>query len=407
MAAYTAEIEQKNMELQLVHNKIKEDIDKARQIHRLFLPREYPELESYVVAAHYQPAEKMGGDFYNAVKIGDRQLLLCIADVTGHGLDGAMLTIFIRETINTYISLHGEKNKSISPFAVLNFLAAKFIQEGFPDEYFICVFIGVLDLESNLLTYSNGGLHIEPMLITAAGALERLSCTGPLISATIDEKSMVFSECQLLIRPGDTVLFTTDGLVEEIIEGKIYGEEALIEGLKQHHKLPAELVVELLKERFYSYSGTNQGSDDITILALQYPQVKEKLSLEVPSDFLVLEGVLEKVSQFLTPYAKDLEQLLIGINELVTNGIEHGNKLDKNKKLKLTIHIVAGYVRIDISDEGKGFQWQNKIEKTLDLDNFAERGRGIIITKLCCDYLYYNPQGNRVTMIKLLEVEGV
>ena len=73
---------------------ISEDVNKAREIHSRFLPETLPQIANFNFAYSYKPAQNIGGDFFNIQKIG-QQLLIYLVDVSGHGLDGAILNIFI------------------------------------------------------------------------------------------------------------------------------------------------------------------------------------------------------------------------------------------------------------------------------------------------------------------------
>ncbi|MFO7818746.1 MAG: PAS domain S-box protein, partial [Halanaerobacter sp.] len=91
LANYAAELEKAN-------NKIESELAKAQQMHQKFLPSQLPKIDYLDFAAHYHPNKNLGGDFYNILEVDD-YLIFYVADITGHGLDGAMLNIFVRETV--------------------------------------------------------------------------------------------------------------------------------------------------------------------------------------------------------------------------------------------------------------------------------------------------------------------
>ena len=86
---YESELKEKSRQLKAANDKILEDLNKAKVLHEQFLPSDFPPLEELECASYYQPAKKIGGDFYNVLKMDDR-LIFYIVDVTGHALDGAM-----------------------------------------------------------------------------------------------------------------------------------------------------------------------------------------------------------------------------------------------------------------------------------------------------------------------------
>ena len=60
------------------------------------------------------------------------------------------------------------------------------------------------------------------------------------------------------------------------------------------------------------------------------------------------------------------------------------------------------YVKMIIQDQGDGFNWQKELEKRLDPESLDERGRGIFLARMSCDYLSYNRRGNKATIIRML-----
>lgn len=103
------------------------------------------------------------------------------------------------------------------------------------------------------------------------------------------------------------------------------------------------------------------------------------------------------------PNQSVLDCILFCFSELINNAFEHGNAKDPSKHILVDVSITDQMVRITVEDEGDGFLWKERMNKELDVYNFAERGRGIMMTKMVCNDLLYNDQGNRVTCYKLLK----
>lgn len=106
-----SERKKKEMELKKTKNHLNKEINKARRIHERTLPNEIPDINNLKISAYYKPANRLGGDFYNLKKLDDNKLLFYIIDITGHGLDSAMMSSFVKSTINSYLNLSSpEKN---------------------------------------------------------------------------------------------------------------------------------------------------------------------------------------------------------------------------------------------------------------------------------------------------------
>ncbi|MDW7675391.1 MAG: SpoIIE family protein phosphatase, partial [Bacillota bacterium] len=317
------------------------------------------------------------------------------------GLDGSMLTIFVRETINSYLLARSKESTKLSPNEIINFLNEKYCQEEFPDDYFICIFIGVLELENMNFCYANAGIQIPPIKATKTGEVELLSCGGMPIISAIDRNLYDFCEESFDFLAGSTILFTTDGLVEEMRDEQMYGRERIKEILAANCHLPSDWIVELINNDFIAFTRGEQLSDDVTYLILQHEnEQQQELTLEVASSCDAIDYVKHQILEFIAPYTTEANKLLIGLFELITNAVEHGNKVQQSKKVKVKAVIDGEFILFSIEDEGEGFNWRNKIGKTLDLDCFDERGRGITITGMCFDQFFYNHRGNKAFLVK-------
>ena len=108
----------------------------------------------------------------------------------------------------------------------------------------------------------------------------------------------------------------------------------------------------------------------------------------------------EKLDDVL-PAFPDAGLFKMGVVELVINAIEHGNGFDGAKKAYLNIFIIADqHLVAHIKDAGRGFNWWERVDASVELAGEQERGRGVAMTSLCCDHLVYNNIGNEVWLIK-------
>ncbi len=270
---YMKEIERKNTELEVAHQKIRENIEKARLIHRQLLPAELPTAKGVKLAAYNQPAEDIGGDFFNVIAI-DGHLLFYLVDVSGHGLDGAILTVFVREAINSYLGSRGQ-GENPSPAELLTALSEKYCREKFPDDYFVCILIGMLNLNNMEFRYIDAGFQTPPlacpdwsappgesdMVCLEYGGLPVSAVTGTEL-LNKEEKVYNMGKCGLLV-------FTTDGLLEEDNGTEMFGEERLKEIIKNNRHREPDDIIKAVIDAFREFSGRNQGQDDITLLIVK------------------------------------------------------------------------------------------------------------------------------------------
>ncbi len=206
-----------------------------------------------------------------------------------------------------------------------------------------------------------------------------------------------------------TILFTTDGLTEQEQSDKMYLKR-LEKIFFANHKLPPSVLTHLINKDFWEFNGGNhQAKDDITYYIMQ--TIKEDLShgdnhtlihtRRIQSDLSAIESLLGEVSDILPAYL-DRDALMVGLREIITNAVEHGNKLDPDKHVLLDIRITDSFLLVVVSDEGKGFNWRQKMNQELDMVGHFERGRGISITEMTADHLFYNETGNTAYLVKNL-----
>ncbi len=374
-----------------------EEIEKARQVHERSLQEEFPEVEGIDFAAHYQPARVLGGDFYHVMRKG-RQLIFYLADVSGHGLDAAILSVFIKNTIDNYLYLEHVEGKLFTPEEILRYLTEKFYKEKYPEDYFLSIFLGVLDLNTNICSFSGAGFQNSPFAVLPGGECVLLISKGMPISSVLSDEMMDYRAVCQVFPPGTTVLFTTDGLAEQIQNGEEYSERLKNIFLDYCHLSP-EQIVQVINNDFKKFNGSLQGDDDITFLIMQSSRKAKSLSLELKSIFQSVEEAAKKVELFLER-GKGFD--LLSLREILTNAIEHGNKFSPYKEVFLKVTETDRYVKIIVQDQGEGFNWQEIIEKKLNPESLDERGRGIFLAKMSSDFLAFNSRGNRATIIIML-----
>lgn len=394
-------LEKMAQEKEDLYDQLVQEIDKARFIHEETLPKELPSVEGISTAAYYKPAQRMGGDFYNLIH-KDNLLILYLSDVAGHGLDGAMLSVFIKNTIDSFLSLSQEVTAS----SIFAFLKERFLKESYPEEYFICIYLAVLDLDTKELRYLGAGFQDYPLVyFHQRDEYLELDNSGLPISSLIADKDPLL-EKTLLLEEGATLFFNTDGLTEQMV-----GADAYFYRLKEDFRavahLSPELIVYGINEKYRAFNkGSLQGDDDITFFVLQVdPKGLIKHEFEINSSFDELEELYLEIRDKL-PENIEKDLLLLCIHELTANAIEHGNKFHKEKKIALTLQLTEKYLLITIEDEGGGFLWEKKLAKEIELIGKQNRGRGLLLTQFLSHSLFFNEKGNRAYLFFSLKEDS-
>ncbi len=389
LSAHTAQLEE-------LYSKLDEEMGKAIEVHKRTIPRQLPIIKGLSFAAHYQPAARLGGDFYDVEQVGEK-LIIYLSDVTGHGVDGAMLSMFVKHTIRGYLSFASPQD--ISPEKILRHLAAQFRRKNLPREYFICIFLSVLDLKTMDLTYTAAGFQDAPLVCRINGERLKLKSKGLFLSPAFPDRLLNLKEDSIHLSPGTTILFNTDGLTEQRIN-KGYYRDRLPDIFCPNSHLPPRQIAKIIREDFQALNGGSlQGEDDITFLILQRdPGPQRSKIIKLASDFEELNSLPSTISHFVGE-SKEADLFLACLHELASNAMEHGNRLDKEKIVTIEITQSEHSLQASVQDQGEGFNWREQTDKSLDLEGISERGRGIAMVRICSEQLIYNDKGNRATFI--------
>lgn len=393
---YNVELEHKNLKINNLYAQLMEEIQKARIVHERLLPSNIDNIKNVSIESYYQPAENIGADFYNVTSQGNK-LVFFISDVAGHGLDGAIVSAFVKESIDSYIRLEPE---AIRPKNIVEHLYKQYQAEEYPDDTFISLVLGVLDFESYELNYIGVGFQESILVSFANGENLELKVEGLPITKAVSEEHMTFNVKSIQLQSDTALMIYSDGLTEqENSKGETFREQ-LFDIFFSNRELPATVIKEEINDNFRRFNdGNSQGDDDISYLILKVDESAADFCATYESSFDELEQLNLEIFECLKNYTSN-DIYYQGIYELIVNAIEHGNKFDENKKVYVRFKDIKNKLIVTVEDEGDGFDWRYVLDdKDLALDQGKERGRGLPMTKLLCSSLYYNKAGNKAFLI--------
>ncbi len=237
----------------------KSELEIARHVQQRLLPQHGQTLRTVTYGGRCLPAREVGGDYFDFLDLGPGRLGVLLADVSGKGVAGALLTANLQASFRSQLELGVRHPKAL--LASVN----KLFHESTPAEYFATAFFGEYRDHSQELRYINCG-HPSAILARADGTVEHLESTalplGVFGSWKCTEKSVP-------LQPGDLVLVFSDGVLEAGVEhGEEFGEERLLETLRS--AAPRSSVEELLDHVVDAVLRFSPGaqSDDVTLVAL-------------------------------------------------------------------------------------------------------------------------------------------
>ena len=236
--------------------RLEQELHIARLIQQTLLPKSLPGLPGYEVAAYYQPARQVGGDFYDFLRLPDGQLGLIVGDVSGKGVPAALVMAITRTMLQAAYRLG-------SPGEILEQVNNTLYRDIPPNMYVTCL-AALLDSKTGQLQYANAG-HDLPYLRHADG-VSKLRATGMPLGLMPD---MNYEQKEITLRPGDSVLLYSDGLVEaHDPQREMFGFPRM-QGFVGAHPGGATLIDTLLAE-LERFTGEEwEQEDDITLVTLQ------------------------------------------------------------------------------------------------------------------------------------------
>jgi sigma-B regulation protein RsbU (phosphoserine phosphatase) len=233
------------------------EIAEARAIQEGFLPKEIPQLAGYEIAAAWQSARVVGGDYFDVLPFDGEMRGLCIADVAGKGLPAAMLMS------NLQAAVRGLASPSLAPEELCSRLNALLCRNMASDR-FVTLFYAQLDGASRRLRYVSAG-HNPPFIVRRDGSYERLDEGGGVLGVFPNQ---AFNGDIVQLHSGDRLVLYTDGLTEaRNSEDEEFGEERLLRVLQENVALSA---LEVQKNLLQSVAEFSRGvwQDDATLLVI-------------------------------------------------------------------------------------------------------------------------------------------
>ena len=249
-------------QLSLMRQSLEQELRVAREIQQALLPKDLPRFPGYEVAAYYQPAREVGGDFYDFLDLEDGRLGVVVGDATGHGIPAALVMANTQSVLRAVAQRGGGGSAPGQALAEANEVLFTYI----PPNMFVTCFYGILDPESGQLIYANAGHNLPCWRHN--DEVEELRARGMPLGLM---PGMSYEEKETILVPGDGVLFYSDGLTEaHDPQGEMFGTPKLREVVeRQGEDGEGSLVARLLKELSGFVGDGWEQEDDITLVTLQ------------------------------------------------------------------------------------------------------------------------------------------
>lgn len=242
---------------------LENELTVASRIHRALLPQSYEKINGFELSVKSIAAGSIGGDYYDFLpSINNSGSRIVIGDTMGKGLPAGLLMANLQGALRIY----GETLES--PAALVTRLN-QWLCRNIPVTKFVSLFCTRIQNgngKESKLTFTNAG-HPNPILVRHNGDVEFLNTDGGILGVheqfTFKEKSVSFSS-------GDILLLYTDGITEaENYHGAMFGEERLVEYIKNRRGESLDSLIDVLLSEIQSFSEKPDLEDDTTVIAIR------------------------------------------------------------------------------------------------------------------------------------------
>jgi serine phosphatase RsbU (regulator of sigma subunit) len=238
---------------------LQRDLELAHKVQRGLLPGAPPRLGGYQFFDYYEPANQVGGDYYDYIELPEGRLGVVVADVSGKGVAAALLMAKLSSEVRFCLAMEPSTAEAV------NRINSIFCRSGW-DDRFVTFVLAVLDSQRHELSVVNAG-HMPPLVRSAAGGVEPVGAVeaGLPLGVSVDAR---YDTHVRALSPGDCLAMFTDGISEAMNpEGETYGLPRLQEAMQ-----PAAANVPLFGRQILDdvkrfVSGRPQ-SDDICLVCL-------------------------------------------------------------------------------------------------------------------------------------------
>ncbi|MGM0602079.1 MAG: PP2C family protein-serine/threonine phosphatase [Bacillota bacterium] len=366
------EIKEKDKNIIDLEENIKKKFKKARDVHQRMLPKKLPDTGDIIISTYYRPAEYIGGDYYNVMEIDHEsmspffdQYLVYYFDVSGHGIDSTLLSIFINDTIESFLKLRHNPGEMISPKELMNYIDNAYQEEGFPDDYLVCIFLGLLDLNKNRLNYCSTGFQYPIFKIDAGKKVEKIKTGGLPVSSALAFVDKTLEEKEMIIDKNSMILLTTDGLLEQEINGKSYFEE-IDKILNSYSSYPAPLMKDIIYADFYNFSAESMIKDDLTFLILNRMENKRKEWNSARSD-LSNRTILEEVLNFMEESCENQKNSSFDkLKNIVKSILLKENNFTVLQTINIKAYNNPEYLIFSFEDKKNNLNWKQAAGNSFD-----------------------------------------
>ncbi len=245
---------------QLERERLVKELEIARNIQQSLLPGETPMFEGAEVTALSLPAKEVGGDFYDFIPVTEGRLGLVVADVSGKGVPAALFMALSRALMRANALQNEEAAQAVIQ-------TNRLILECASSDLFVTLFYAIVDTTARTLRYVNAGHNPPIFLKKTTGEVLLLEADGMALGVL---DPIELEEKEISVGAGDVIVLYTDGVTESInLKDEEFGEERLIQLVKDHQELSAQELIQKIEEVIMTFIEDEPQFDDFTLMVVK------------------------------------------------------------------------------------------------------------------------------------------
>lgn len=261
------------------------ELDTAHMVQKTFIPDQSIDCGKLKITGRHQTASECGGDWWGHFNLAPGLDFLCIADATGHGVPAALITAMVYSSATIIAQNVKRSQAKLSPIDVLQQVNSLLWLAG-NGRLTLTFLAAVIDSNTGEVTIANAG-HNFPAVIPRREDDERLAKREDAVRRRYKQlivrggilgmyEAAVATEKSFHLKPGDKLLFYTDGMTEcKGADGNAWGLLGLNKALTQLADAPIDDMKRGLIETVLAFNGAAPLADDVTVVVAEWPEQAE------------------------------------------------------------------------------------------------------------------------------------
>lgn len=244
--------------------RIENELEMASRIQSGMLPHQFPpfpDRNEFDIFASMEPAKEIGGDFYDYFFVDDDHLCVVMADVSGKGVPAALFMMVSKAILQSVGGMCESAGEILTK-------ANESVCSNNPEEMFVTVWIGILEISTGKLTAANAG-HEYPVIKQPGEKFELLKDKHGFVLGGMN--GVKYREYEVQLQPGAKIFLYTDGVPEATDANEnMFGTDRMVEALNIDPEAAPEKVLENVRTAVNEFVKDAEQFDDLTMLCLEY-----------------------------------------------------------------------------------------------------------------------------------------